>query len=251
MRDSSSCSSWLLQTPPVDLRPTPAAEFPNDNPALHHGARWVCLRTRGASRAVWRWAEDRSPGASTAAPSVSESPWPPAPFALAPPDPPPERLPHPEPDESLPLVMDIDPTRLVLPQRVADVPPPPAFVYRPFRRSRPRVTVDPEQPVSTGRVLDVSSGERGRAQVRRGSRVDVAPCIALESNAPAVAPLLCLVSEASEAEPAPRVESERRRARRASPARRGPITSTSGEELEQAILELESAFGERVALAAP
>ncbi|MET0412721.1 MAG: hypothetical protein ABW217_15565 [Polyangiaceae bacterium] len=265
MRDSSYCSAWLPQTLAVDLRPTPAAEFPNDNPALHHGARWVCLRTRGASRAVWRWAGDSSPhtravsssaeSASAAPSGAADSAWPPSPFALAPPDPLPEQPPRPEPEESLPLVLDIDPSRIVLPQRVADLPPPPAFVFRPFRRTRPEVTVDPERPVSVARMLDVSSSEAGRTQVRRGSRVDVAPCIGLQPSAPPVAPALTFVasevSEVSETEPAPRIEPERRRSRRAAPARRGPITSSSGEELEQAILELESAFGERVALAAP
>ena len=101
-------------------------------------------------------------------------------------------------------------------------------------------------------MLDVSSRETGRMQVRRGSRVDVAPCIELKSSAPAVVPVLVVVeSVVSETEAAPRVETERRRSRRAAPARRGPIMSSTGEELEQAILELESAFGERVALAAP
>jgi hypothetical protein len=265
VRDSSSCSTWLPQTLAVDLRPTPAAEFPNDNPALHHGARWVCLRTRGASRAVWRWADDSAPRAralsssaissSPEAASTAASPWPPSPFALVPPEPRPAQPPRPEPEESLPLVLDIDASRIVLPQRVADVPPPPAFVFRPFRRTRPEVAVDPEHPVSVARMLDVSSSETGRVQVRRGSRVDVAPCIGLLPSAPQLAPGLTFVASAvsavSESEPAPRIEPERRRSRRAAPARRGPITSSSGEELEQAILELESAFGERVALAAP
>lgn len=163
----------------------------------------------------------------------------------------PEPPPRLEPEEQLPLVLDIDPTRISLPQRVADVPPPPAFVFRPFRRSRPEVSVDPAQPVSVAPVRDVSSNEVGRSQVRRGSRVDVAPCIALQSSAPPVAPSLAVVSsEAAGSEPAPRFEPERRRSRRAAPARRGAISS-SGDELEQAILDLESAFGERVALAAP
>lgn len=187
--------------------------------------------------------------------SSLDSPWPPSPFALVPPEPAPAPLPRPEPtepEESLPLVLEIDPTRIVLPQRVANVPPPPAFVFRPFRRTRPEVTLDPERPVGVARMLDVSSRETGRTQVRRGSRVDVAPCIELRSSAPAVAPLLAVVeSTVSETEAAPRVDVERRRSRRAAPARRGPITSSTGEELEQAILELESAFGERVALAAP
>jgi len=214
----------------------------------------VCLRTRGASRAVWRWASDALPHASAAPPSLVESAWPPAPFALAPPDPLPEPPPRVEPEEQLPRVLDIDPSRISLPQRVADVPPPPAFVFRPFRRSRPEVSVDPAQPVSVAPVHDVSSNEVGRSQVRRGSRVDVAPCIALQSSAPPVAPLLAVVSsevsEAAESEPAPRFEPERRRSRRSAPVRRGAISS-SGDELEQAILDLESAFGERVALAAP
>ena len=34
--------------------PAPCAEFPNDNPALHHGASWVCLAPLGPLRAVVR-----------------------------------------------------------------------------------------------------------------------------------------------------------------------------------------------------
>jgi hypothetical protein len=253
VRDSSSCISWQPQTSAVELRPTPAAEFPNDNPDLHQGARWVCLRTRGASRAVWRWAGEGLQRPSAPPPSPpAESAWPPSPFALAPADPLPQPPPRPEPEECLPRVLDFDTSLLVLPQRVADVPPPPAFVYRPFRRTRPQVSVDPEHPVSVAHVQEVSSREVGRTQVRRGSRVDVAPCIALESSAPPVAPVLARIEpELSESDAAPRVDVERRRSRRATPARRGPITSSTSGELEQAIRELETAFGERVALAGP
>ena len=34
--------------------PAGAAEFPNDNPSLHDGARWVCPDTVGATRAIVR-----------------------------------------------------------------------------------------------------------------------------------------------------------------------------------------------------
>ncbi len=36
------------------FRPHVASEFPNDNPALHQGARWVCLLPTAAPRAVRR-----------------------------------------------------------------------------------------------------------------------------------------------------------------------------------------------------
>jgi hypothetical protein len=237
----------LQQTPAVDHRPAPAAEFPNDNPELHRGARWLCLRTRGASRAVWRWAAEGPAAAPQPAPP--ESPWPPAPFPLAPREEP-ARARAFEPDPSLPFVMDIDPSRIVLNRRVDDIPPPPEFVFRAFRRSRPTVSVDPDQPVSVGRVQDVSSGDVGSRQVRRGSRVDVAPCIALvEPGATPTAPSLTLVaSDARRAEP-----EQPRRSRRSAPVRRGIVSSpvSDPEQLEQAIRELESAFGERVALGAP
>ena len=101
-------------------------------------------------------------------------------------------------------------------------------------------------------MLDVSSRETGRMQVRRGSRVDVAPCIELKSSAPAVVPVLVVVeSVVSASEAAPLLDPYGRLTLPAAPARRGPIMSSTGEELEQAILELESAFGERGALAAP
>jgi hypothetical protein len=248
VRDSLSCLPWLPRTLAVDHRPTPAAEFPNDNPDLHQGARWVCLRTRGASRAVWRWAgEGVAVAMPEPLPALSPSAWPPAPFPPAPPDVLPLASLKLEPDPSLPFVMDIDPSRIVLCQRVADVPPPPAFVFRAFRPSRPPVSVDPERPVSVARQLDVSSTESALRQVRRGSRVDVAPCLPVEGEATLAVPTLTLV-----AADAKRADPDRPRSRRSLPVRRGLISSPvpEADELHQAIRELESAFGERVAVAA-
>jgi hypothetical protein len=201
---------------------------------------------------VWRWAEAsassslREP-APLPATAPSESPWPPAPFALVPPEPLPVASYTLEPDPSMPFVMDIDPSRVLLRQRRDDIPPPPAFVFRAFRRSRPEVQSDPEHPVIVGQTVDVSSSESSRQQVRRGSRVDVAPCLAVGTSAALAPPVLTLVTT----EPSVRSDPERPRSRRTATARRGPISSPlpDGDELHQAIRELESAFGERVALA--
>jgi hypothetical protein len=146
--------------------PAGAAEFPNDNPSLHDGARWVCPDTVGPLRALLR------PRASGGAIPV---------VAAEPSAPPPRReaeLPPPRRYEG-PLQLDLG--RVLLLHRVEDIPPPPEFVFRPFVSSRPRelgvarsvVAAVPIEPRPC-RVVDEREACR---RVERGWRVDVAPCV--------------------------------------------------------------------------
>src|SRR5690606_2439423 len=90
------------------------------------------------------------------------------------------RAPMPVADPELPFVMDIDPTRVVLPQRVEDVPPPPPFIFKPLKRAAPG-------PKLFGTVTIVVTEEgvtncRSKALVRRGLRVDVARCLPVDAE---------------------------------------------------------------------
>ncbi|HWO14312.1 MAG TPA: hypothetical protein VNN80_32625 [Polyangiaceae bacterium] len=146
--------------------PAGAAEFPNDNPSLHDGARWVCPDTVGRARALLR------PRASGGA----------IPVVAAETSAPPPRRPAEEPPERRlqgPLQLDLG--RILLLHRVEDVPPPPEFVYRPFVSSRRReAAAAPALAVATPidprpcRVVDERDACR---RVERGWRVDVAPCV--------------------------------------------------------------------------
>jgi hypothetical protein len=155
---------------------TACAEFPNDNPDLHRGARWVCRELRGPVRAVLR----ARPGADVLAG-----------VALAA-EPPPARAEDFEPDtrrdvlqaEALPaprvyagpLELDLD--RIVLPHRVEDVPPPPEFIFRPFVSSlrRAPAALASAPPIEPQACQIVDEREACR-RVARGWRVDVAPCV--------------------------------------------------------------------------
>jgi hypothetical protein len=105
----------------ASFTPAGAAEFPNDNPALHRGVRWVCAAGGGPARALRR--------AEPALPDADPSPLPAAPQPR-PASPPVERR------CEGPLELDLG--RIVLPHRVEDVPPPPDFIYEPFVSSRAR-----------------------------------------------------------------------------------------------------------------
>jgi hypothetical protein len=75
-----------------------------------------------------------------------------------------------------PLELDLD--RLVLLHRVADVPPPPEFVYRPFVSSRVRPSPAPAvlAPIDPQPCRIIDEREAWR-RVARGFSVDVAPCV--------------------------------------------------------------------------
>jgi hypothetical protein len=149
----------------AEFSPTCANEFPNDNPALHEGARWVCREPLGAPRALLR-APLNEPPVSVSAPVSS-----------------PERSAA-QPALTGPLELDL--TRIVLPHRVEDVPPPPEFIFRPLpssRRAEPAAAVfEPVAvplralPLLGYRVVDE---QLAASRVERRWRVDVAPCLAV------------------------------------------------------------------------
>jgi len=157
----------------ASFSPAGAAEFPNDNPALHRGARWVCLAARGPARALWQATEASAASASPPATSV------PGPVPALPPPPSVER--HCEG----PIELDLH--RIVLPHRVENVPPPPDFIYRPFASSRARVTpaVESPRPIDPRPCRVVDARQAGQ-RVQRGWRVDVAPCVRVDVVAPCV-----------------------------------------------------------------
>ena len=160
--------------------PSGAAEFPNDNPALHDGVRWVCLRLRGPARALWQpraglLATLSAPPLPSPTPALAEEK-----VASAPPAAPVERR------YEGPLQIDLG--RIVLPHRVENVPPPPDFIFRPFVSSRRRDADGASEsavwprlaPISPRpcRVVDEIDACR---RVDRRFRVDVAPCVDIEA----------------------------------------------------------------------
>jgi hypothetical protein len=161
----------------ASFTPAGAAEFPNDNPALHRGVRWVCEAGRGRARAVWR-----APSEGVAAPSAD------APIgagarlhsgAEASPQPPPPAAPPARRCDG-PLQLDLD--RIVLPHRVEDVPPPPEFIYTPFVSSRGVSAPAPSPRPIHPRPCRVVDARLARLRVQRGWRVDVAPCVDIGSG---------------------------------------------------------------------
>jgi hypothetical protein len=165
----------------ASFTPAGAAEFPNDNPVLHHGARWVCGATCGPARALWRASSDGVDAAQSSARS-GEAP----PLAVA-------SIPSPpasEPSRAAarmercldgPLQLDLH--RIVLRHRVEDVPAPPDFIYRPLvsaraRAAPPAMTARPIEPLPIEprpcRIVDTRPACQ---RVQRGWRVDVAPCV--------------------------------------------------------------------------
>jgi hypothetical protein len=136
---------------------------------------WVCLATRGPARAVLRAPPDAATGALPAAVRTL-----PSPFREVPPEPCPIPVQPPPAVRRCegPLQLDLD--RIVLLHRVADVPPPPEFVYRPFVSSRARVALVALPPIDPQPCWVVDEHEAGR-RVARGLSVDVAPCVSVGS----------------------------------------------------------------------
>lgn len=126
-----------------------------------------------------------------------------------------------------PLELDLD--RIVIAHRVENIPPPPDFVLRPFVPSPPRAPAERELVNDVAiepRSCEVVDGGEARRRVRRGPRVDIAPCLSVD--APAVS--------AAEVPP---------RARRRGPTQARVLVACplpEMTELERAILELEAAF---------
>jgi hypothetical protein len=156
----------------AEFSPTCANEFPNDNPALHEGARWVCREPLGAPRALLR-APPNEPPIAISAPVSS-----------------PERIAA-QPALTGPLELDL--SRIVLPHRVEDVPPPPEFIFRPLassRRAEPAALFEPVAvplralPLLGYRVVDE---HLAASRVERRWRVDVAPCLAVAAALPQAA----------------------------------------------------------------
>jgi hypothetical protein len=260
--------------------PVGAAEFPNDNPNLHRGARWVCRDPLGSARAVLRYsARDASlwtlpSGVSRALPPQADRP-------LANQSPESAAMP---PALAVAVAralsfkgpLDIVLGRVLLTQRVEDVPPPPAFVYEPFVPSRRAALKEaaaiatvpanalpfsvvgtlphahrptPIEP-SACRVVD---SRDARQRVARGWRVDIAPCVAVDSPAPlASAPgQRAIPAEPKATAPVAAALTRPERTRRG--RRRGAQTAASlsaspvpsSDEVSRAISELEAAFTER------
>lgn len=219
--------------------PAGAAEFPNDNPDLHGGARWVCLATRGAARALLRPpARDAAPppASETRRVAVEQGPLD-APESARPPS----------PSERFKGPLQLDLNRIVLLHRVENIPPPPDFVFEPFISSRPAQApateaLAPIEPVAC-RAVDIREERR---RVARGWRVDIAPCLSIEPSPPASESKV--ESEASPpALPASTTipqESGRRLARgRGRVAARALSPLPDSDEVSRAIHELEAAFG--------
>lgn len=166
-----------------------SSEFPNDNPLLSRGVRWVCQGTLGVARAVVR-----SGGERTSQPLPS-----------------PEPLAEPEPARSPSFEgpLDIDPGRVVLRQRELNVPPPPDFVFEPFRCEAPRQAAEPLPAEPDGGVV-------------------VLPCVVV--TAP---------TQEAEAAPPPAAEGCAASGTRPSPRR---ASGPSAAALQTALAELEAAF---------
>jgi hypothetical protein len=180
------------------FQPAGAAEFPNDNPSLHDGARWVCPDTVGPTRAIVR------PRALGGAVSVVAAE--PAAHAAAPEPAPPVELAAPlepaPPERRYQGPLELDLGRIVLVHRVENIPPPPDFIFRPFVRS-PRREVSlgeavvaaladpsaasllPPAPIEPRPCRSVDERDAGR-RIERGWRVDVAPCLSIGTSAEAL-----------------------------------------------------------------
>jgi hypothetical protein len=180
--------------------PTSASEFPNDNPALHEGARWVCQGLLGPPRALLQAqpavfsrgepsrgelaAELPAPApeqplATRSLPARSAAPAAARPHGGAPPAAELARY-------TGPLQLDL--TRLVLPHRVADIPPPPDFIFRSLATPPPaacRVLLEPFEPAVAPpltllgyRVIDARAAT---CRVDRRWRIDIAPCVRIDT----------------------------------------------------------------------
>jgi hypothetical protein len=201
--------------------PAAAAEFPNDNPLLHNGARWVCRETLGAARAILR-ASGSTVLAAPAEPQVSAARAAPQRVALATPPLPARRY-------EGPLELDLD--RIVIAHRALNVPPPPDFIFRPFvRGARPILGAPVAEPPIQPRPCYAVDGRAAHARVQRNERVDIAPCLSIVATTPVALPTV--------------VERPRRSRRRRPVAARALTVAAfpNPGELERVILELEAAF---------
>jgi hypothetical protein len=263
--------------------PTSASEFPNDNPALHEGARWVCQGLLGPPRALLQ----AQPAVfSRGEPSRGE----PSRGELA------AELPAPAPEQPLatrslparsaapaaarphggappaaelarytgPLQLDL--TRLVLPHRVADIPPPPDFIFRSLATPPPaacRVLLEPFEPAVAPpltllgyRVIDARAAT---CRVDRRWRIDIAPCVRIDT-APGVridtappqlalaAPLPALAAGAELAQPALAAGAEL--AQPAVAAEAGLAQPAAGAELAQPAVAAEAGLAQPAVVAA-
>lgn len=197
----------------AEFSPTCANEFPNDNPALHQGARWVCPQPLGAPRALLR-APLNEPAVAAAVSEPASSPTLPEPVAE-------------QPAQRLAGPLELDLSRIVLPHRVEDIPPPPDFIFRPLPSSRraPEPAAAVFEPVAAPlralpllgyRVVDE---QLASSRVERRWRVDLAPCVA-------IAGALALPLPATEAAPQPSV---------AQAAEPEPVEAAELESLAQAL----------------
>jgi hypothetical protein len=168
----------------AEFSPTCANEFPNDNPVLHQGARWVCREPLGAARALLLGPTEAGAAPLNEAAGVAASGS--ASTRPAQLEPAAE-----QPASQLAGPLELDLARIVLPHRVENVPPPPDFIFRPLASSRrPAAPAPLFEPVTVPlralpllgyRVVDehvVSS------RVERRWRVDVAPCVAVAAALP-------------------------------------------------------------------
>jgi hypothetical protein len=220
--------------------PVDAAEFPNDNPSLHRGARWICRSTVGAARAVLR----PSPGAEPSVPPLVRAT---ARVEAVPA----EAAAKPEPvARQLTGPIELDLGRIVLLHRVENIPPPPDFIFQPFVPTGPAprpappdasralatepsglepMAVSGAQPIEPVACQIVDRRDAAR-RVNRGWRVDIAPCLSIGSGAPL---------------PSSSGETPRRATRR-----RGSVVARSfsplpdSDEVSRAISELEAAFAQ-------
>ncbi len=257
-----------------------AAEFPNDNPELHRGARWVCSATRGAARAVLRYTGLEGPRLALPAPPSRTRPVPDkaADGVLA-------GKKHSAFRLTGPLLLDLD--RVVLPHRVENVPPPPAFIFEPFVPSPVRAApTPPKAPLAALPALPlipmpcrVIADPVLRRRVARGLRVDIALCLSVGSDAEVsrvepndaevsrVEPSCVPVShaepsrfEVSRVEPSRFVPEPNSAERLSRPVRRRRGLATravtrsplpAADEVSRAIAELEAAFASPVGAGAP
>lgn len=241
-----------------------ASEFPNDNPRLHAGARWVCRATSGAPRAVLRYDAATAPaplsGARRPTDEAQEGPSSAAPesgvvtrtatktrrFPWATSARPALQVPTRGTEEYAAAVeralrfkgpMDLALDSIVIPHRVEDIPPPPAFIYEAVlahaERELQRVTAARLAAEARARAAIVPArchtvgAHRAAQRVERAWRVDIAPCLPVD-GAPA------------QVEPAAEAPQPERRRRRGNPSELPML-----KDLSRAIAELEAAFGER------
>jgi hypothetical protein len=220
--------------------PVGAAEFPNDNPGLHRGARWVCRTTLGHARALLRPGLAASPEPSGTAASASNDAGRPlsGPASVEAADPVVRAL-------RLKGPLEIVLGRVILLHRVENVPPPPDFIFEPFVRSPlPEPSLAAAAVADAGRIeprpCRVIDDRNAAQRVDRGSRVDIAPCVDIGVSASARA-----------APTGPKQAVRRAKRSRGRLAARALAPSRRGDEVSRAIIELDTAFAQPELHSAP